>query len=62
MPRTANESVGLRPTRIKKRRQTIVRFYALDGTLCVLVEADSEEDARFLCRDLRFEFIGLCEQ
>ena len=38
-----------------------VRFCALDGTLRVVIEADSEDDARYLCRDMGFEFIGLCD-
>jgi hypothetical protein len=38
-----------------------VRFYALDGTLCVLIEADDEDDARHLCREMSLEFVGLCE-
>jgi hypothetical protein len=48
--------------RLARRRAASVRFYALDGTLCVLIEADSEDDARYLCRDVRLEFIGLCEK
>ena len=59
MAKTSTETVGLRALRVR-RRTTSVRFYALDGTLCVLVEADSEEDARYLCRDVRLEFIGVC--
>jgi hypothetical protein len=62
MPRTATERVGIGAVRIRKRREARVRFYALDGTVCVLIEADSEEDARYLCRDVRLEFIGLCER
>jgi hypothetical protein len=65
MPRTATERIGTGAVRIRKRRvgrEMSVRFYALDGTICVLIEADSEDDARYLCRDLRFEFIGLCEK
>jgi hypothetical protein len=27
----------------------------------VVIEADSEDEARILCRELRFEFIGLCD-
>jgi len=27
----------------------------------VVIEADSEDDARYLCRDMAFEFIGLCD-
>jgi hypothetical protein len=61
MARTATENVGLATDRIRKRRRTTVRCYAFDGTLCVLIEADSEEDARFLCRDVRLEFIGICD-
>ena len=38
-----------------------VRFCALDGTVRVVIEADSEDDARYLCRDMAFEFIGLCD-
>ena len=39
-----------------------VRFYALEGALCVLIEADSEEDAHYLCEDVRLEFIALCNR
>lgn len=46
----------------RKRRRTGVRFFALDGTLCVLIEAESEEDARYLCQDVRLEFIALCDR
>ena len=38
-----------------------VRFCALDGSIRVVVEADSEEDARYLCWEMRWEFIGLCD-
>lgn len=62
MQRTATETVGLCTIRVRKRRQASVRFYALDGTRCVLIEADSEEGARYLCRDVRLEFIDLCEK
>lgn len=48
--------------RVARRRTTSVRFYALDGTLCVLIEADSEDDARTLCRDVRLEFLAFCEK
>ena len=65
MPKIATEKVGLRTARSAapiSRRATAVRFYALDATLCLLIEADSVEDAHYLCRDVRFEFIGLCER
>ena len=52
--------VGVR-TRGFGRAVSRVRFCALDGTVRVVIEADSEDDARCLCRDLAFEFIGLCD-
>jgi len=61
MKRTASETVGLGAARTSKRSRTRVRFYAVDGTLCVLIEADSEEDAAFLCRDVKLDYIGICE-
>ena len=62
MQSVATEAAGLRRVRIKRlRRAACVRFYAFDRMLCVLIEADSEEDARYLCQDARLEFIGLCE-
>lgn len=44
------------------RRVAGVNFYALEGSLCVLIEADSAEDARDLCREMRLEFVALCER
>ncbi len=38
-----------------------VRFCALDGPVRVVIDADSEFDARCLCREMGFEFIGLCD-
>lgn len=61
MTKTANENIGLRAVRIRKRLKTGVRFYAFDGTVCVQIEADSEEDARYLCREVKLDFIGLCQ-
>jgi hypothetical protein len=46
---------------VRGRAPSRVRFCALDGTLRVVIEADSEDDARCLCRDMGFEFIGLCD-
>jgi hypothetical protein len=57
----AERSVGV----VRARKQLAparVRFYALDRSVCVLIEADSENDARHLCRETRLEFIGLCEK
>jgi hypothetical protein len=38
-----------------------VLFCACDGAARVYIDASSEDDARDLCEDLGFEFIGLCE-
>ncbi len=49
------------PSRRLRRAPSHVRFCALEGTVRVVIEADSEDDARYLCRDMAFEFIGLCD-
>ena len=61
MARVATElSIGV--VRIKRHRAPArVRFCALDGTVRVVIEADSEDDARILCQEMQFEFIGLCD-
>ena len=65
MTRIATEKVGLRAAktlRINSRTGRGVQFYAVERSLCVLIEAESEDDAHYLCRDARLEFIGLCEK
>jgi hypothetical protein len=47
--------------KVRRRGPSRVRFLALDGTMRVVIEADSEDDTRYLCRDMGFEFIGLCD-
>jgi len=54
--------VVLGVTRARQRRTTSrVLFCALDGPVRVLLEADGEDDARCLCREVAFEFICLCD-
>lgn len=61
MAKSVSEKVGLRVSKaVSRRGASVVRFYALEGTLCVQIEAESEDDAQQLCRDVRLEFIGLC--
>jgi hypothetical protein len=56
----AERSVGV--VRSRKRLAPVrVRFYALDVSVCVMIEADSEDDARYLCQETRQEFICLCD-
>ncbi|MGH6748455.1 MAG: hypothetical protein ACRECI_03940 [Methyloceanibacter sp.] len=59
----AHVAVGVvkMPGRRLRRALPRVRFCALEGTVRVVIEADSEDDARYLCRDMAFEFIGLCD-
>jgi hypothetical protein len=65
MAKTAAELTGIRAAHLRREpspaRNTRIGFYAFDGSACVLIEATSEEDARYLCSDLRYHFIGLCE-
>jgi hypothetical protein len=54
--------VVLGVTRARQRCTTSrVLFCALDGPVRVLLEADGEDDARCLCREVAFEFICLCD-
>jgi hypothetical protein len=49
--------VGVR----RRRTPSRVRFCALDGPVRVVIEADHEDDARYFCREMSLEFIGLCD-
>lgn len=46
----------------RSQRRTLVRFFALDGAMRVVVEADNEDDARYLCSEMRWDFICLCDR
>jgi hypothetical protein len=62
MTRIATQSVTVGVVRVGRRRKAArVRFCALDGEVRVVIEADHEGDARHLCREMGFEFIGLCD-
>ena len=56
--RISVDMVRARPLRAPRPR---VLFCACDGAARVYIDASSEDDARDLCEDLGFEFIGLCE-
>jgi hypothetical protein len=66
MARTATErmhahvTVGVARVRQRRTPSSIV-FCALDGPVRVVIEADNEDDARCLCREMAFEFICLCD-
>ena len=56
----AERSIGV--VRARKRLAPVrVRFYALDASVCVTIEAVSEDDARYLCQETRLEYICLCD-
>lgn len=61
MARVATElSIGV--VRVRRHRAPArVRFCALDGAVRVVIEADSEDDARYLCQEMLWDFIRLCE-
>jgi hypothetical protein len=60
MARIATEHLSVGIVRVRERRRPArVRFCALDGPVRVVIEADSEHDARCLCREMAFEFICL---
>ena len=50
--------LGLRPDR---RTAELLRFQIFDGSSRVVIEAQSEEDARCICRQMSWEFICVCE-
>jgi hypothetical protein len=58
--RISVESVEFAAIRVRPAPSR-VRFCACDGAGRVVIEASSEDDARYLCRDMDFEFIGLCD-
>jgi hypothetical protein len=37
------------------------RFCVFDGLSCVVIEAQNEEDARYLCREMGWELVCACE-
>jgi hypothetical protein len=66
MPRIATERLSTPVTvgvaRVRRRvALSRVSFFAMDGAVRVVIDADSEDDARCLCRDMAFDFICLCD-
>ena len=60
--RLATERMHVSVVRVEKRpKPPRVRFCALEGGMRVIIEADSEDDARFLCEEASLEFVGLCD-
>ena len=60
--RLATERMHVSVIRVEKREKPPrVQFCALEGDMRVVIEADSEDDARFLCDEVGLEFVGLCD-
>ena len=60
--RLATERMSVSIVRAEPRigRQRVT-FCALEGSLLVLIEADSEDDAHAICAEQGLEFHSLCE-
>jgi hypothetical protein len=66
MARTATERIQTHVTvgvaRVGRQRPSSrVLFCAVDGPVRVLIEAENEDDARYLCREMAIEFICFCD-
>jgi hypothetical protein len=60
--RLATERMIISATRVETRaKRSAVRFVALEGPMLVVIEADSEDDARSLCVEMGLEFVCLCD-
>jgi hypothetical protein len=46
----------------KRRKPARIKFCALEGPMLVVIETDSEDDARALCADMGLEFVCLCDE
>jgi hypothetical protein len=61
--RLATERMHVSVIRVDQREKPPrVQFCALEGAMRVVIEADNEDDARFLCEAAGLEFIGLCDE
>ena len=58
--RLATERMTLSVIRVDRRRKAPrVKFCALEGPMLVVIEADSEDDARAICDEAGLEFVDL---
>jgi hypothetical protein len=61
MARIAAETLNTGTVTLRGRPQALlVRFFAFDGSTRVVVEADNEDDAVCLCREMRWDFLCFC--
>jgi hypothetical protein len=60
--RLATERMSVSVVRVEKRtKPQRVKFCALEGPMVVLIEADSEDEARAICAEEGLEFVSLCD-
>jgi|GEM_PF-629853 len=60
--RLATERMSVSIVRAERRiNPTRVTFCALEGSLLVLIEADSEDEAYAICAEQGLEFHSFCE-
>ncbi len=61
MARIATEALNSGTVSVRSRPQPmLVRFFVFDGATRVVVEADNEDDAVCLCREMRWDFLCFC--
>ena len=58
--RLATERLHVSVVRVERRQQR-VSFRALEADMLVVIEADSEDDARALCAEAGLQFLTLCD-
>jgi hypothetical protein len=51
----------LRVRKAQRRAIQLPRFQVFDGAVRIVIEAQSEEDARYLCSEMGWELICACE-
>jgi len=56
----ATERMHVSVVRVERRRER-VSFRALEADMLVVIEADSEDDARALCVEAGLQFLTLCD-
>jgi hypothetical protein len=54
-------SIAISVTRQAEGVESQERFCVLDGFLRIVIEAASEQDARYLCQEMGWEFICQCD-
>lgn len=59
--RLATERMSVSIVRVERTRPKRVKFCALEGPMVVLIEADSEDEARAICAEEGLEFVSLAD-